>query len=173
MRFDHIETMMKYCILHRLFPTTWFDWEDISIIKSHQDFSRNKTQGIVKWMHHTKKNNIGKVYNWIDLWVSPLFLFGAAWKEVWCIVKIVGWNGTVSAHAHVATNSSSSTFPCGDGTAIAALWSKKDLDICTWQLLDRRWRRSFCFTKTLGNIRMFLIPVASLTHHHASWTTHK
>lgn len=54
MCFDHIETTMEYCILHKLCPTTQFDWEDISIIKSRQDFSRNKPQGIMK-EHNTQR----------------------------------------------------------------------------------------------------------------------
>lgn len=51
------------------------------------------------------------------------------------------------------------------------LWFKKDLDICTWQLLERR--KSCYFAKILSNIYMFLILVASLTHHHTSCIAHK
>jgi hypothetical protein len=47
---DHIEA--RYCILHRLYPASRFDWDDITIIKPGQDFSRNKTlKGIhLKWV---------------------------------------------------------------------------------------------------------------------------
>jgi hypothetical protein len=45
---DHIEARMRYCILHRLYPASRFDWDDITVIKSGQDFSRNKTDVLLE-----------------------------------------------------------------------------------------------------------------------------
>jgi hypothetical protein len=45
---DPIEARMGYCILHRLYPASRFDWDDITIIKSGEDFSRNKTHVLLK-----------------------------------------------------------------------------------------------------------------------------
>jgi hypothetical protein len=45
---DHMEARMRYCILHRLYPASGFDWDDITVIKSGQDFSRNKTDVLLE-----------------------------------------------------------------------------------------------------------------------------
>jgi hypothetical protein len=45
---DHIEARMRYCILHRLYPASGFDWDDITVIKSGQEFSRNKTDVLLE-----------------------------------------------------------------------------------------------------------------------------
>jgi hypothetical protein len=45
---DHIEARMRESILHRLYPASRFDWDDITVIKSGQDFSRNKTHVLLE-----------------------------------------------------------------------------------------------------------------------------
>jgi len=45
---DHIEARMRYCILHRLYPASRFDWDNITVIKSGQEFSRNKTHVLLR-----------------------------------------------------------------------------------------------------------------------------
>jgi hypothetical protein len=57
---DHIEARMRYCILHRLYPASRFDRDDIIVIKSGQDFSRNKTH-IVRRRQYIERNNTGKL----------------------------------------------------------------------------------------------------------------
>ncbi len=56
---DHIEARMRYCILHKLYPASRFHWDDIIIIKSGQDFSRNTR--IVRRRQYIKRNNTGKL----------------------------------------------------------------------------------------------------------------
>jgi hypothetical protein len=41
-------SQMRYYILHRLYPASPFDWDDITVNKSAQHFSRNKTHTLLE-----------------------------------------------------------------------------------------------------------------------------
>jgi hypothetical protein len=56
MNFDHIEAKMRYCILHRLYPTSRFDWDDITIIKLGEDYNATMqhSNATREWRNFTK-----------------------------------------------------------------------------------------------------------------------